>query len=151
MHKFIPTTWPFSSVQSLSRVRLFVTPWTVAHQASLSSTNPWSLLKFTSIEFMIPSNYLILCHLHVLLLSIFPTIRVFSNESVLCIRWLKSWCCSFSISPSRDCSESISFRIDWFDLLATQGTPKNLVQRYNLKALILQCSAFLWSNFHTCT
>ena len=101
-----------SSGQSLSRVWLFVTPWTAAHQAFLSITNPWSLLKLRSIESVMPSNHLILCHLLLLLPSIFPSIRVFSNESVLCIRWSKYWSFSFSISPSNEYSGLISFRID---------------------------------------
>ena len=117
-----------SSVQSLSRVRLFATPWTAAHQASLSNTNSQSLLKLTSIKSMRPSNHLILCRPLLLLPSIFPSIRVFSNESVLCIRWPKNWSFSFSISLSSEYSGLISFRIDWFDLLAVQGTLKSLLQ-----------------------
>ena len=113
----------FSSVQSLSRVRLFVTPWTVAHQASLSITNSWSLLKLMPIESVMPSNHLILCLLLLLLSSIFPSIKVFSNELYLCIKWPKCW--SFSISPSNEYSELISFRIDWFDFLAVRGTLKS--------------------------
>ena len=108
----------FSSVQSLIHVWLFVTPWTVARQASLSITNSQSLLKLMSIESMIPSNHLILCNPLLLLPSIFPSIRVFSNESVFCIRWPKYWSFSFSISPSSEYSGLISFRIHWFDLLA---------------------------------
>ena len=108
----------FSSVQSLSHVRLFVTPWTVAHQASLSITNSQSMLNLRSIESVMPSNHLIPCHLLLLPPSIFPSIRVFSNEPVLHIRWPKYWHFSFSISPSKEYSELISFRIDWFDLLA---------------------------------
>ena len=108
-----------SSVQLLSHVQLFVTPWTAAFQASLSITTSWSLLKLMFIELVMPSNHLILCHLILLLPSIFPSIRVFSNESALCIRWLKYW--SFSISLSNEYSGLISFRIDWFDLLAVQG------------------------------
>ena len=115
-----------SSVQSLSRVRLFATPWTAAHQASLSITNSWSLLKLMSIESVMPSNHLILCRPLLLLPSILPSIRVFSNESVLCIRWPKYR--SFSISPSNEYSGLISFRIDWFDLFAVQGTLKSLLQ-----------------------
>ena len=110
------------SVQSLSHVWLFATPWTAAHQPSLSITNSWSLLKLISIESVMPSSHLILCHSLLLLPSIFPSGRVFSNESVLCIRWLKHWKFSFSISPSNEYSGLISFRIDWFDLLAVQGT-----------------------------
>ena len=104
-----------SSVQLLSHVRLFVTPWTAAHQASLSITNSWSLLKLMSIESVMPSNHLILCHPLLLLSSIFPRIRVFSNASILCIRWPKYWSFSFNISPSSEYSGLISFRIDWFD------------------------------------
>ena len=110
----------FSSVQLLNCVQLFVTPWTAARQASLSITNSRSLLRLISIESVMPSNHLILCH-PLLLPSIFPSIRVFSNESVLCIRWPKCWNFSFSISPSNEYSGVISFRIDWFDLLAVQG------------------------------
>ena len=127
-------------VQSLSCVQLFVTPWTAAGQASLSITNPWSLLKLMSIELVLPSIHLILYRPRFLLPSIFPSIRVFSNESVLCIRWLKYW--SFSISPSNEYSGLISFRMDWVDLLAVQGTLKSLLQQHSSKASILQCSAF---------
>ena len=116
----------FSSVQSLSRVRRFVTPWTAASKASLFIIR--SLLKLMSIESVIPSNHLILCHPLLLLPSIFPSIRVFSSESVLCIRWPKYWSFSFSISPSNECSGLISFRMDWLDLLAVQGTLKSLLQ-----------------------
>ena len=112
------------SVQSLSHIRLFVTPWTAACQASLSITNSQSLFKLTSIELVMPSNHLILCHLLLLLPSIFPSIRVFSNESVLCIRW-PNWSFSFSISPSNEYSWFISIRMDWLDLLAVQGTLKS--------------------------
>ena len=114
------------SVQSLSRVQLFAAPWTAAHQASLSITNSWSLLKLMSIELVMPSNHLILCHPHHLLPSTFPNIRVFSNESVLRIRWPKYWSFSFSISPSNEYSGLISFRMDWLYLLAVQGTLKSL-------------------------
>ena len=117
----------FSSVQSLSCVLLFVTPWTAAHQAYLSITNSWSLPKLMSFELVIPSNHLILCHPLLLLPSIFPSIRVFSNESVLCIRWAKYWSFSFSISPSNDYSGLISFRVDWLDLLPVQETLKSLL------------------------
>ena len=127
----------FSSVQSLSCVRLFETPWTAARQASLSITNSWSLLKLMSIELATPSNHLILCHPLLLPPSIFPIIRVFSNESVLRIRWLKYWSFSFSISSSNEYSGLISLRIDWFDLLAIQGTLKTLLQHQSSKALIL--------------
>ena len=115
----------FSSVQSLSHVQLFATPWTVAHQTSLSITNSWSLLKLISIELVMPFNQLILCHLLLLPPSIFPSIWVFSNESVLCIRWPKDWSFSFNISPSNEHSGLISFRMDWFDLLAVQETLKS--------------------------
>ena len=118
----------FSSVQSLSCVWLFVSPWTVASQASLSNINSWSLLKLMSIESVMPSNHLILGHLLLLLPSIFLSIRVFSNESVLHIRWPKYW--SFSISPSNEYSGLIAFRIDWFDLLAVQETLKSLLQHH---------------------
>ena len=128
----------FSSVQSLSRVSLFATPWTAAHQASLSITNSWSLLKLMSIESVMPSNHLILCRHLLLLPSIFPRIRVFSNESVLPIRWPKYQSSSFSISPFNDCSELISFRMDWLDLLAVQGTLKSLLQHHSSKASILR-------------
>ena len=131
----------FSSVQSLSRVQLFATPWAAACQASLSITNSGSLLKLMSIESVMPSNHLILCH-PLLLPSIFPSIRAFSNESVLCIRWPKDWSCSFSISPCNDYSGLISFRMDWLDLLAVQGTLKSLLQHHSSKASILWCSAF---------
>ena len=126
------------SVQSLSRVRLFATPWTAVRQASLSITNSQSLLKFMSIESVMPSNHLILCH-PLLLPSIFPSIRVFSNESALRIRWPKFWSFSFSISPSNEYSGLISFRIDWLDLLAVQGS---LLQHHGSKPSILRCSAF---------
>ena len=127
-------------VKSLSCVRLFATPWTTACQAPLSSTIFWSLLKFMSAELVMPSNHLILCHSLRPLPSIFPSIRVFSSESVLHIRWPKYW--SFSISPSNEYSELTSFRIDWFDLLTVQSTLKGLLQHYNLKTSILWFSAF---------
>ena len=130
----------FSSVHSLSRVRLFVTPWTAAPQASLSITNSQSLLKLMSIALVMPSNHLVLCHPFLLPSSIFPSIRVFSNESVLRIRWPEYW--SFSISPPSEYSGLISFRIDWFDLLAVQGILKSLLQHCCSKASILWCSAF---------
>ena len=130
----------FSSAQSLSRVRLFATPWTATHQASLSITNSWNLLKLMAIESVMPSNHLILCHPLCLPPSIFPSIRVFSNESVLRIRWPKYWSFSFSISPSNEYSGLISFRIDWLDLLAVQGTLKSLLQNHSSKASILRCS-----------
>ena len=130
---------PISSVQSLS-VWLFVTPWTATFQASLSITNSWSLLKLMSIKLVMPSNHLILCRPLLLPPSIFPSIRVFSNESVLHSRWPKYW--SFSISPSNEYSGLIYFRIDLFDLLAVQGTLKSLLQHHNSKASILRHSAF---------
>ena len=131
-----------SSVQSFSCVQLFVTPWTAARQASLSITNSQSLLKFMSIESVMSSNHLILCCPLLLPPSIFLSIRVFSSESVLHIRWPKYWSFSFSISPSNEYSGLISFRMDWLDLLAVQGTLKGLVQHHSSKASILQCSAF---------
>ena len=122
--------------------------WTAARQAPLSFTISGSLLKLMSIESMMPSNYLILCH-PLLLPLIFPSIRVFSPDSVLPISWLKYWSFSFSISPSSEYSGLISFRIDWFDLLAVQGTPKSLLQHHSSKASIFPCSAFIfWSNPH---
>ena len=130
------------SVQLLSRVQLFVTPWTSAHQASLSITNSWSLLKLMSIEVVMPSNHLILCHPLLLPPSIFPRISVFSNESLLCIRWPKYWSFSFSVSPPNEYSGLISFRMNWLDLLALQGTLKSLLQHHSSKASILQHSAF---------
>ena len=129
-------------VQSLSRVQFFATPWSAAHQPSLSFTISWSLLRLMSIESLIPSNHLILCHPFVLLPSIFPSIRVFSSESALCIRWPKDWSFSFSISPSNEYSGWISFRIEWFDLLAVQRTLKSLLQHHSSKASILQRSVF---------
>ena len=135
-----PSPQFLSSVLSLSHVLLFATPWTAAHQASLSITNCWSLLKLMSIESMMPSNHLILCHPLLLLPSIFPSIRVFSNESVLHIRWPKYWSFSFSISPSNEYSGLISFRMDWLDLLADQGTLKSLLQHHSSKASILGLS-----------
>ena len=132
----------FSSVQLLSHVRLFAAPWTAACQASLSITNSQSLLKLTSIKLVMPSNHLILCHPLLLLPSIFPSTRVFANESVLRIRWPKYWSFSFSISPSNEYSGLISFRMDWFDLLAVQGTLKSLLQHDSSKALIFLRSAF---------
>ena len=131
-----------SSVQLLSPVQFFVTPWTAAHQASLSITNSQSLLKFMSIMLVMPSNPFILCRPLLLPPSIFPSVRVFSNESVLHIRWPKYWGFSFSISPSNGYSGLISFRMDWLDLLAVQGTLKSLVQHHTSKASILRCSAF---------
>ena len=139
----------FSSVQSLSRVRLCVTPWTAACQASLSITNSRSLLTLTSIELVMPSNHLILCCRLLFLPSIFPTIRVFSNESVLGIRWLKYWSFSFSISPSNEYSGLISFRIVLLDLLAVQGTLKSLLHHHSLKTSILGAQFSLWYNSQT--
>ena len=133
----------FSSVPSLSHVWLFVTPWTTACQASLSNTISWSLLKLMSIESVMPSNHLILCHPLFLLPPIFPSIRVFSQESALHIRWPKDWSFSFSISLSNEYSRLMSFRMDWLDLLAVQGTLKSLLQHHSLKASILWCSAWL--------
>ena len=123
-------------VQSLSHGWLFVTPWSAAFQASLSFTISQSLLKLTSIESVMPSNHLILCYPLLLLPSILSSIRVFSNESALHVRWPKYWSFSFSISPSNEYSGLISFRIEWFDLLAVQGTLKNLLQHHNLKVSI---------------
>ena len=126
----------FSSVQSLSRMRLFVTPWTAARQASLSITNFWSLLKLMSIKSVMPSCHLIFCHPLLLLPSVFTSIRVFSSESVLCIRWPKYWSFSFSISPSNEYSGLISFRMDWFDLFAVQGTLESFLQYHSSKESI---------------
>ena len=128
-------------VQSLGHVQFSGTLWTAASQASLSITNSQRLLKLTSIELVMPSNHLILCHLLLLLLLIFTSIRVLSNESVLCIRWPNYWSFIFSISPSSEYSGLISFRMDWLDLLSVQGTLKSLLQHHSLKALILWCSA----------
>ena len=132
----------FSSVQSLSRVRLFATPWTTAHQASLSITNSLSLPKLMSIESVMPSNYLILCRPLLLLPLIFPSIRIFSNVSALRIRWPKYWSFSFNISLSNEHPGLISFRMDWLDLFAVQGTLKSLLQHHSSKASILLRSAF---------
>ena len=131
----------FSSVQLLSCVRLFATPWTAAHQVSLSITNSRSLPKFMSIESVMPSNHLILCQL-LLLPSVFASIRVFSSESALCIRWPKDWGFNFNISPSDEHPRLISFRMNWLDLLAVQGTLKSLLQQHSSKASILRRSAF---------
>ena len=132
----------FSSLQLLSRVWLFATPWTAACQASLSTTNSRSPPKLMSIESVMPSNHLILCHPLLLLPSIFPNIRIFSNELTFHIRWPKYWSFSFSISPSNEHSGLISFRMDWLDLLAVQGTLKSLLQQHSSKASILWRSAF---------
>ena len=132
----------FSSVQSLSRVWLLVIPWTVAHQASLSTINSWSLPKFMSIESVMPSNHLILCCPLLLLFSIFSSIKVFSNESALCIRWPKYWSFSFNISSSNEHPGLISFRMDWLDLLAGQGTLKSLLQCHNTPSILRRCFLF---------
>ena len=132
----------FSSVQRLSSIQLFETPWTAALQASLSITISQSLLKLMSIKAVMPSNHLILCRPLLLMPSIFPNIRVFSSKSALRIRWPKYWSFSLNISPSNEYSGLISFRIDWFDLLAFQGTFKSLLQDHSLKTSILWCSAF---------
>ena len=124
----------FSSVQSLTRVWLFATPWTTACQASLFITNSQSLPKLMSIESVMPSNHLIFCRPLLLLPSIFPSMKVFSNESVLPMTWPKYWSFSFSISPSNECSGLISFRMDWLDLLAVQGTLRSLLQHHSSKA-----------------
>ena len=138
---FFSNIFHFSSVQSLSHVQLFVTPWTAACQASLSITNSRILLKLMSIASVMPSNYLILC-CSLLLPSVFPSIRIFSKESFLHIRWPKYWSFSFSISPSNEYSGLISFRMNWLDLLAIQGTLKSLLQHHSSKASIFgaQCS-----------
>ena len=133
----------FISIQLLSHVRHFATPWTAVHQASLSITNSWSLLKLMSIESVMPSNHLILCHPLLLLSSIFPSIGVFSNESVLHIRWPKYWSFNFSISPANEHSRLISFRMDWLDLLAVQGTLKSLLQ-HQFKSISSSALSFLY-------
>ena len=132
-------------VQSLSRVWLFETPWTAAHQASLSITNSRRTPKPMSIESVMPSSHLILCHPLLFLPLIFPSIRVFSNESGPRMRWPKYWSCSFKISPSNEHPGLISFRMDWLDLLAVQGTLKSLLQHHSSKVSILQHSSFLYS------
>ena len=133
----------FNSVQSLSRVRLFATPWIAVCQASLPITNSWSSLRLMSMESVMPSSLLILCHPLLLLPLIFLNIRVFTNELAFHIKWPDSWSFSFSISPSNEYSELISFRIDWFDLLAVQGTLKSLLQHHISKASILWLSDFV--------
>ena len=138
MIAFVPRT-----VQLLSCVQCFATSWTAAHQASLSITNSRNLLKLMSTESVRPSNHLILCHPLLLLPSIFPSIRVFPNESVLRIRWSKYWTFSFNISPSGEYTVLVSFRKDWLDLLAVQGTLKSLLQHHHSKVSILQCYAFV--------
>ena len=141
----------FSSFQLLSHVRLFATPWTAACQASPSIPNSRSLLKLMFIESVMPFNHLILCHPLLLLPSIFPSIRAFSNESVLRIRWPKYWSFSFSISPSTEYSGLISFRVNLWDLLAVQGTLESLLQHHSSKASILLCSVFFIVQFsHPC-
>ena len=137
----------FSSAQSLSHAHLFATPCSAAHQASQSITNSWSLFKFMSFESVIPSNHLILCH-PLLPPSIFPSIKVFSNEPALHIWWPKYWIFSFSISPSNEYSGCISFKMDWFDLLTVQGTLKHLLQHHSSKASVLWCSAFFMVQLH---
>ena len=137
----------FSSVQSFSHVQFFTTPWTAARQASLSITNSWILLKLMSIESVIPSNRIIICFPFLPLPSVFPSIRVFSNESVLHIRCPKYWRFSFNISPSNEYSGLISFRMDWLDLLAVQGTLKSLLQHHSSKASVFQCSALFIVQF----
>ena len=137
-----PTDAQFSSVQLLSHVRLFATPWTAACQASLPIINSQSLLKLMSPESMMPYNHLIHCHPLLIPPSIFPSISVFSNESVLHIRWPKYWSFSFNISPYNEYSGLISFRMDWLDLRAVQGTLKRLLQHHSWKASTLWCSAF---------
>ena len=132
----------FQWAQSLSRFQLFVTLWAAAQQASLSITNSRSWLKLMSIESVMPSNHLIFCRPLLLLLSIFPNIRVFSKESVLRIKWPKYWSFSFSISPSNEYSGLTSFRMEWFDLLVVQGTLQRVLQHHNLKASVLRHSAF---------
>ena len=134
--------YQFRSVQLLSCDGLFVTPWITACQASLSITNSWSLPKLMSIELVMPSSHLILCHPLLLLPSTFPSIRVFSNESALPIRWPKYWSFSFNITPFKEHPGLISFRMDWLDLLAVQGTPKSLLQHHSSKASIILHSAF---------
>ena len=137
-----PVDYIDTSVQWLSHVQLFPTPWITARQASLSITNSWNSPKLMSIESVMPSNHLILCRPLLLLSSIFLSIRVFSNESDLRMRWPKYWSFSFNISPSNEQPGLISFRMDWLDLLAVQGTLKSLLQHHSSKASILQCSAF---------
>ena len=141
----------FSSVQLLSCIRLFATPWIASRQASLSITNSRSSPKLMCIESLMPSSHLILCRPLLLLPPIPPSIRVFSNESTLCMRWPKSWSFSFSISPSNEHPGLISFRMDWLDLLTVQGTLKRLLQHHSSKSSILLCSAFftVHSHIHT--
>ena len=138
LEPYVKSLHVLSSVLPLSHVRLFVIPWTSACQASLSITNSQSLLKCMSIASVMPSNHLILCRPLLLLPAVFPRIRVFSNDSVLHIRWPKYWSFSFNISPSNEYSGLISFRMDWLDLLTVQGTLKSLLQHHSSKASILQ-------------
>ena len=140
--RFAFVTTSVQSVQLLSHIRLFATPWTTARQASLSITNSWSLPKPMSTESVMPSNHLILCRPLLLLPSIFPSIRVYSNESALRIKWPKYWSFSFNISSSKEHPGLISFRMDWLDLLVIQGTLKRLLQHHSSKESILLCSAF---------
>ena len=140
--QWLPLMMGVFVIQLLSHVLLFGTPWTAASQASLSFTISWSLVKLMSIELVMLSNHLILCHPLLLLPSIFPSIRVFSNESAVRIRWPKYWSFSFNISPSNEHSGLISFRMDWLGLLAVQGTLESLLQHHSSKASILRCSAF---------
>ena len=143
------TNIAYHSLQSLSHVQLFVTPWTAICQASLS--NSWNSPKLISTESVMPSNHLILCRPLLLLPPIFPSIMVFSNESALSIRWPKYWRFSFNISPSNEHPGLISFKMDWLDLLAVQGTLKSLLQRHSLKASFLWCSAFFMVNYYICS
>ena len=147
---FSISTLVFRSVQLLSRVWPFATPWTAAHQASLSISNSWSLLKHMSIKSVMPYNYLIVCCPLILLLSIFPSIRVFSNESVLHIRWPKYWSFSFSIHPSSEYSGLISFRMDWLDLLAVQGTLKKSSPTSQFKSISSSMLSLLYVPTFTC-
>ena len=142
------SVWKFSSVQSLSRVRLFATPWIAAYQASLSITNSRSSLRLTSIKSVMPSSHLILCCPLLLLPPIPPSITVFSNESILHMRWPKYWSFSFSISPSKEHAGLISFRMDWLDLLAVQGSLKSLLQLHSSKAQFFGAQLSSQSNFH---
>ena len=143
--RFYTDPWLFDAVHSLSCVQIFATPWNTTCQATLSSTISLSLLKFMSTESVMLSNHISLCH-HLLLPSIFPSIRIFSSDLAFCIRWSKYW--TFSVSPSREYSGLIFFRMDWFDLLAVQGTLKSLLQHHRLKASIPGRSFFFLSNSH---